>query len=79
MKVGLGVNPNKMQDREGSRPDETSDIGEELTEGKLLFKICRDDAIGRRDNLKSCIFRVRIPFPVLKDGYSKYIKKICFM
>lgn len=38
MKVGLEINPNKMQNRRGSRPYKTSDIGEELTEGKLFIK-----------------------------------------
>ena len=45
MKIGLGVNSNKMQDRWGSRPHETSDIGEGLAEGKLL---CGCGGIGRR-------------------------------
>ena len=40
MKVGLGVNPNKMQNRWRSRLYKTSDIAEELTEGKLLFYKC---------------------------------------
>ena len=38
MKVGLGINPNKMQNRRESRSYKTSDIGERLTEGKLFIK-----------------------------------------
>lgn len=50
MKVGLEVNLNKMQNRRGSRPHKTSDIGEELTEGKLFIKrVWRN---GRRMGLK---------------------------
>ena len=50
MKVGLGINPNKMQNRRGSRSYKTSDIGEGLTEGKLFIKrVWRN---GRRMGLK---------------------------
>lgn len=66
MKVGLGINPNKMQNRRGSRPYKTSDIGEGLTEGKLF--ISGYGGMADAWDLKSLgrkLVRVQVSLPAL--------------